>query len=285
MTSEYWDEPEFDPDLEEPEEPRPRDGVVDEAKRELARFFGERSESVFYQRQIQVIFEDKYFHWITSHALLELAAEGRIASENLPLPGTGSITIYRAKRHRYWRRQAEEIIGLVSMFSDPAFTAALGAQGELLFDAALASVGFIPTHRKVRSYAGTTWSETGHDLDRIFSRDGVAYGAEVKNTLGYIGRDELLVKIRMCRHLGVRPLFIVRMAPKNYINEVQKEGGFTLVFKYQLYPFGQKAFADRVKATLGLWTDSPARISQGTVERFLKWHLRRLGGPKEPQIV
>jgi len=84
----------------------------------------------------------------------------------------------------------------------------------------------------------------------------------------------------MCRHLGIRPLFIVRMAPKNYINEVQKEGGFTLVFKYQLYPFGQKEFADRVKAALGLWTDSPVRISEGTVDRFLKWHLRRLGGAK-----
>jgi hypothetical protein len=280
MTSEYWDEPEFDPELEEPEEARPRDRVVDEAKRELYRFIEEHRESVFYQRQIQVILEDKYFHWITSHALLELAAEGRIAADNLPLPGTGIITIYRAKSHRYWRRQAEEIIGLVSAFSDPAFTAALGAQGEMMFDAALASVGFIPTHRKVRTYGGKTWTETGHDLDRVFLRDGVAYGAEVKNTLGYIGRDELLVKIRMCKHLGVRPLFIVRMAPKNYINEVQKEGGFTLVFKYQLYPFGQKAFADRVKATLGLWTDSPARISEGTVDRFLKWHLRRLGGAK-----
>jgi hypothetical protein len=280
MTSEYWDEPEFDPELEEPEEARPRDRVVDEAKEDLKRFFEERRGTVFYQRQIQVIFEDKYFHWITSHALLELAAEGRIASDNLPLPGTGIITIYRERGHRYWRRQAEETIKLVSAFSDPAFTAALGAHGELMFDSALASVGFIPTSRKVRQYEGKTWIETGHDLDRIFLRDGVAYGAEIKNTLGYIGRDELLVKIRMCKHLGVRPLFIVRMAPKNYINEVQREGGFTLIFKYQLYPFGQKEFADRVKAALGLWTDSPARISQGTVERFLKWHLRTVSRVK-----
>jgi hypothetical protein len=149
-----------------------------------------------------------------------------------------------------------------------------------MFDAALASVGFIPTGRKVRAFGGKTWTETGHDLDRIYLCDGVAYGAEVKNTLGYIGRDELLVKIRMCKHLGVRPLFIGRMAPKNYINEVQREGGFTLVFKYQLYPFGQKEFADRVKAALGLWTDSPSRISEGTVDRFLKWHLRSLSGAK-----
>jgi hypothetical protein len=62
MTSEYWDEPEIDPELEEPEETRPRDRVVDEAKKELKKFFEEHRQSVFYQRQIQVIFENKYFH-------------------------------------------------------------------------------------------------------------------------------------------------------------------------------------------------------------------------------
>jgi hypothetical protein len=51
----------------------------------------------------------------------------------------------------------------------------------------------------------------------------------------------------MAKHLGLRPLFIVRAAAKSYINEVRLEGGFTLVFKYQLYPFGQKPFADRVR--------------------------------------
>jgi hypothetical protein len=280
MTADDWDDGDFDPDVADAEEVRPRDRVVDEAKRELGAFFEINGKSVFYQRQVQVIFEDKYFHWITAHALSELATEGRIASDALPLPGTGTITIYRAKAHRYWRRQADEIIELVKRFSDPTFTSALGAHGELMFEAALPSVGFIPTARKVRSYGGKTWSETGHDLDRIFERDGIAYGTEIKNTLSYIEKEELGVKLRMCRYLGVRPLFIVRMAPKNYINDVEREGGFTLVFKYQLYPFGYKVFADTVKATLGLWTDSPARIADGTVRRFLNWHLRKLARSK-----
>jgi hypothetical protein len=284
MMADYWDEPDYDPDVVESEEVQPRDRVVDEAGDELESFFATNSESVYYQRQLQVIFEGKYFHWITAHALLELAAEGRIASESLPLPGTGTITMYRAVGHRYWRRQAEEIIELVSRFSDPAFTAALGAHGELMFDAALPGGGFMPAGRKVRSYGGRTWTETGHDLDRIFERDGIAYGTEIKNSLSYMDRGELGVKLRMCSHLGVRPLFIVRMAPKNYINEVGKQGGFTLVFKYQLYPFGQKAFADAVRARLGLWTDCPARIGEGTVQRFLKWHLRKLKGEAEDEL-
>lgn len=276
----HWEPPEYDPDYDpdiEQEESRPRDPVVDQAKEEIRAFFREERAGVFYKQQLEVIFEDRYFHWVTSRALSELAAEGHIGVEREILPGTGNITFYHAKTHRYWRRQAQDVIALVAQFSAPPFTAGLGAQGEMMFDAALASVGFMPTARKVRTYAGKAWAATEHDLDRVFERDGVAYGAEIKNTLKYISRNELTVKLRMCKHLGLRPLFIVRMAPKSYINEVRLEDGFTLVFKFQLYPFGQKPFADTVRGALRLPVDCPARIADGTVQRFLKWHVGKLG--------
>jgi hypothetical protein len=275
-----WDppdyEPDYEPDIREEEGARPRDAVVDQAKDEIREFFDRERAGVFYKQQLEVIFESKYFHWVTSRALSELAAEGHIAVEREVLPGTGIITFYHANTHRYWKRQAQEVIGIVAKFSAPAFTAGLGAQGELMFDAALASAGFLPTARKVRSHAGRVWNETEHDLDRVYERDGIAYGAEIKNTLKYIPRDELTVKLRMCKHLGLRPLFIVRMAAKSYINEVRLAGGFTLVFKFQLYPFGQKPFADAVREALRLPVDCPARIADGTVQRFLNWHLHAL---------
>jgi hypothetical protein len=283
-----WKEPDWEPDYEESEEEaRPRDPVVDKAKEELRKFFENEPREVFYQRQLQIIFEQTYFHWITSRALSELAAEGTIACEAETLPPTGTITFYRATTHRYWRRQAAEIIELVSQFSAQPFTEGVGAQGEMLFEAALGSAGFRTTARKVRTYGDKTWAETGHDLDRVFERDGVAYGAEIKNTLPYIPRDELYAKMGMCKHLGLRPLFVVRMAPKSYINDVRLEGGFTLVFKYQLYPFGQKAFADRVRARLRMSVDCPTRIADGTIQRFLNWHLRqlpRLAAQTEPGV-
>jgi hypothetical protein len=271
----YWDEPDWEPDLE-PEETHPRDPVVDRAKEELRGFFEAERSGVFYKQQLEVIFEDRYFHWVSSRAISELAAEGHVVAEEETLPGSLPIVFYHLPSHRYWRRQAQAISGLVAQFSESTFTAALGAQGEMLFDAALASGGFIPTARKVRSYGGRNWGESGHDLDRVFERDGVAYGAEIKNTLKYIPRDELAVKVQMCKHLGLRPLFIVRAAAKSYINEVRLQGGYTLVFRYQLYPFGQKVLAERVREELRLPVDSPARIADGTVQRFLKWHLKRL---------
>jgi hypothetical protein len=255
-----------------------RDPFVDLAKEDIRRLFASEPDSVFYQRQLQVMFEANYFHWITVRALAELVKEGVIAADVLPLLATGTslgiITFYRAKRNRYWRRGAREIGKLVSRFSDPSFTDSLGSHGEMMFDAALPTAGFMPTAWKVRSYKGVDWTQTHHDLDRVFERDGVAYGAEIKNTLSYIDREEMEIKAAMCKHLGLVPLFIVRNAPKNYVFDVAAMGGFTLIFKYQLYPHGQKAFAKEVRDRLRLPTDSPARIESGTVKRLLDWHFK-----------
>jgi hypothetical protein len=49
-------------------------------------------------------------------------------------------------------------------FSQSSFTRALGAQGEAMFDAALPTVGFMPTGWNVRSYGGLEWAKTGHDF-------------------------------------------------------------------------------------------------------------------------
>jgi hypothetical protein len=276
-----FDEPDFDPEIPSHALEEPRDPYVDRAKAELRAFFRDKPKAVFYQRQLQVIFEEKYFHWITVRALKELVEEKAIAASVLPLlggskTGTGSIMLYRATTYRYWKRDADEIIKLVSRFSEPSFTSALGAHGETMFDASLPTAGFLPTARKAQSYQGKNWTQTKHDLDRIFERDGVGYGVEIKNTLGYIDKEELETKVQMCRFLDLRPLFIVRYAPKNYVNLVRGEGGFTLIFKYQLYPFGHKQFAEEVRVRLMLPTDSPARIEDGTVKRLLDWHAESL---------
>jgi hypothetical protein len=262
-------------EIEEPQE-RPRDGYVEAAMAELESFFSTNPESVFYQRQLQVLSEKKYFHWITVRALVKMVQEGKLAAEEMPLSGIGTITFYQLNSYRYWKRDAEEIIKLVVRFSEPSFTHALGAHGETLFDAALPTAGFMPIGRKVRRYRGREWLNTGHDLDRVFERDGLAYGAEVKNTLSYIEKEELETKVKMCNHIGLIPLFIVRMAPKSYVKLVSEAGGFTLIFKYQLYPYGQKSFADEVRARLGIPVDSPTRIEDGTVKRLLDWHIRML---------
>ena len=61
---------------------------------------------------------------------------------------------------------------------------------------------FVMRGRDARNYGGREWTQTDHDLDFIFERDGRVYGVEVKNTLRYIDYAEFRTKIEMCEGGG-----------------------------------------------------------------------------------
>ena len=262
-----------------PDEPgRPRDREIDEARDVLLRdIFAAQPDRVFYGRQIELLVERRFFHWITTRALGELAAEGRIESRVTELRAGLVVRFYWSRRNRYWRRAAARIGELVSEYAQDRVGHALGNHGEMMFDAALPKVGFMPRGEDVREWAGHRWEKTGHDLDRVIERDGVLYGVEIKNALDYIERDELVTKVEMCAELGFRPLFIMRFAPRNYIEMVRQAGGFTLLFEYQMYPPGYEDLARRLKDELDLKVGWPPQVAQSTLNRFVKWHQGRLG--------
>jgi hypothetical protein len=106
----------------------------------------------------------------------------------------------------------------------------------------------------------------------VFERDGINYGAEIKNRLGYIPQEEFIAKLQMCDFLNLTPLFVARMMPKTYIEDVRRAGGFCLIMKYQFYPLSHRALANQIKAELGLPVDCPARLQDSTLQRFLTWH-------------
>lgn len=271
-----WD----DLDFHEPEEdykPGPDDDpLVQELQPLLITMFDAEPDAVFYETQLCVMFEARFFHWVTARALKDLREGGKIASALQELSPKVPLRFYFSKRNRYWKRRAGEIRKLVLAFSNQAFTNALGAQGELLIDAGLPFVGFLPQAVNVRSWAGKMWTGTNHDLDRVFMRDGVFYGAEIKNRLSYIPRDEFRAKLLMCKAMGLTPLFIARMMPKTYIEDVRRAGGFSLIMKYQFYPVSHRAFANQIKAELGLPVDCPLRLQDSTLKRFLSWHVEKV---------
>lgn len=269
-----WDD--YDPEeLSDPEDARPGpadDPAVQELEPQLEALFDTEPETVFFENQLAIRFEDKYFHWVTVRTLKELRDSGKIGSELQKLGPTTQLRFYFNRSNRYWKRRAAELRKLVLMYSDPSFTPVLGTQGELLIDAGLPRVGFMPVADTVRTWNGITWTESGHDLDRIFVRDGVHYGVEIKNRLGYIGQTELSIKLQMCQAMGLTPLFVARMMPRTYIHEVREAGGYSMIMKYQFYPVSHRALALRVKNELGLPVDCPRRLQDSTLQRFLKWH-------------
>jgi hypothetical protein len=85
---------------------RERDYKVDEVKVELmATLFHKSQQAVFYERQIQVLYEDKFFHWITGRALHELSDERSIKTMKLQLGEHTEIRIYCSVLNRYWKRK------------------------------------------------------------------------------------------------------------------------------------------------------------------------------------
>lgn len=117
------------------------------------------------------------------------------------------------------------MVKLVSEYSEPVISEALGRQGEAMVLAGFATNGCVNIRQHVRDFRGKVWARSEQNLDFVFEKDGVGYGVEVKNTLPYITQADFEAKLEICGEIGVRPVFAVRMMPKTWIHELQKKGG------------------------------------------------------------
>jgi len=259
----------------EPEE-LPPDPAQGRAIKSVYDFFNHRRSDVFYSRQIEVQNEGEFFHWVTNRAIRELVERGDLLSETWELRTGSEIKLIWHHSNRYYKRKGKRVVELVEEFASPDVTRALGSNAEMLIQHGFAKSEFVMKGENTKAYAGKLWRRTEHDLDFIFERDGVGYGVEVKNKLGYMDEDEMKIKIEMCQELDIRPVFAARMLPKSWINRLYRIGGFGLIFKYQLYPLALKGLAKRVREELELPADSPRVLEDGTMKRFVDWHEKNV---------
>lgn len=122
------------------------------------------------------------------------------------------------------RRQTANLVSLLEEIYDSEFTHAVGLHCETLLDSAFSRAGFNPVAMNVKSWDGQDWTKTNDNLDRVVTKDGIAYGVEIKNTQNYISRVELETKVALARHLGLKPLFVMRFAPKSYKTSTKDKG-------------------------------------------------------------
>jgi hypothetical protein len=266
----------FEGSAEEHPEHRPADPVEEQAVNVLRVYFEANRDRVFSFRQIEIEFEQRYFHWITQRALKVLAEERVVTIEQRTLSYGAPINLVWHKSNRYTRRPINAVLALVEQYSNPNFTAALGNTGELLVSDGFARFGFLQRGRNAREFRGRRWTQTEHNLDFIVERDERVYGIEVKNTLPYIDDKEFRIKQELCAHLGLIPLFVVRAMPRIWTQEVVRRGGFVLQLRYHLYPLSHKALADQVRTELGIPADAPKALYDGTMQRFVSWHEKQL---------
>jgi hypothetical protein len=265
----------YDEFYEAPEdyyEPSVPDHYFLQAQKEIRELYEEDRESVFYIRQIQVKFEKKYYHWITNNAINGLYKICYLKDIRIPKERGTSTRFFIHKANRYAKRKINSIEKIIEEYSQDHITRSCGHRAEDLFCTALAMRGFMPKAKKVKEYAGKKWEKTGHDLDFVFMRDGIAYGCEMKNTLGYIDKEELNIKLDMCDYFGIKPLFIMRYSPKTYIKLIYDHGGFALIFETQIYELSQEDLVKKIKDVLGLPVICSKAIPDGIIDRFEKWH-------------
>ena len=270
-------------DRDEGPEFRENDPAFVEACDVLTQFFESNNRDVFYHRQLTVLFEKKWFHWITGRALTHLVELGTIATSLETIPDLEdengaplTLRLYRHPSNRYWQRQKAEIATLVHRFS-VELGHSLGKYGEILCDAGLGGVGFSRAAKNVNEWKGKKWERSGHNLDRIYVKDGLEYGCEIKNTLKYLPTPEREIKVELAKHLGLIPLFVVRWLPKDHFYKVVKAGGNVILFEQQLYPVGQEALAAEVRSRLGLPARCLDEFPADAVARLLGVHEKRLG--------
>lgn len=239
-------------------------------------FFEEHKDKVFFGRQIEVIHEQQFYHWVSNRSLRKLAEDGIIKREQRVLKTGGIVMIYWHNSLRYYKRPAQNTVGIVESYSKDIIGSSIGAHGEFLVIEGFAKLQFLLKGRNTSGYNGTKWTATAHNLDLIIEKDGIAYGVEVKNTLGYIDKEEYEIKMKMCKHLGIRPVFAARMLPVIWNYEIYKAGGFALIMKYLMYPEYLQDLAATMKNELFLPVDTPKSLYDGTLNRFNNWHLKNV---------
>lgn len=255
---------------------RPPDAKEGEARERLGRFFDENRERVFYVTQLEVMNERDFFHWVTGRVLHTLVADGLLKTENRTLDTGAPIKLLWHRRHRYFKRDAAQLMKLVNEYSSPNISGSIGLHAEQMVLAGFASKEFIMRARGAREFRGQVSSLGKVNLDFIFERDNIAYGIEVKNTLSYGDHDELFAKVAVAEEIGTIPVLVTRMMPRSWANELIQRGGFALILGYQLYPWTHVDLARRVNRELGLPVDAPKALQDGTMERFMRWHRKRV---------
>lgn len=241
------------------------------ARARLLTYFIDNPCQVFYSRQLEILFEDEFFHWVTNRALRSLIEEKHVLTETRKLDIGSEVKLVWYRTFRFYKRAATDVFNLVNRYTNSATDGTLGMQGEHLVLAAFARRQFVLLSEEAKSYGGVEWTATGHDLDFVFEKDGRGYGIEVKNTLGYMDVDEFVAKIRLARHIGVSPVFAVRYLPRTWTETLVRAGGYAMIMKYQFYPWTHADLAESIRTKLMLPVDTPKKIEQGTMDRLERW--------------
>jgi len=240
----------------------PMTGIAKEAlKKHFTNKKGEPITTPYYQNQLEIFYENDFFPWIVDDALEELVKEGFLElfnekeiEEIKKLRNITKINFYVNKEATKTEEQKKLLkpkiatkLKLINKLSDPENSRTIGKHLEILVQNELRAQQFKIVGANTNKYLKKKWTKTDHNLDIIarHREEDFVIGVEVKNTLSIMEPKEIDIKIDICKHLGIIPIFAVRWIIP-YLDCIRRQGGFAWNFKTQIYPLGTENFTHEI---------------------------------------
>lgn len=232
-------------------------------------------DSVFYKKQIQVIFEDQYPHDITGKAVNELIDEEFLKAEPRTFEKNMSTIFVSRRNLRYTALKIKEQIRIMERYSDDELNDGVGKYAEILFSHMFEKNKFHIMDRNTNTFGGRTWSKSDKDLDFIIERDGINYGVEIKNTFDYMPHEEFREKLEICQFLGLLPVFPLRCPSPQQYELMKGDGGLALKFKSRIFPPGNQKLVTEIWNHFRLPVTIWESILPPIEHIFLNYHLNK----------
>ncbi len=264
---------------------------LDSVKQDLKSFFGDDNhwayqygskatschrDSVFYKKQLQVIFEGRYPHDVTGKAVNELIEDRFLKAEPRTF-GTNMHVIFVCRRNlRYISNQIKTKLKIMERFSDDELNDGVGKYAEILFYHLFGKNQFEIIGNDTNTFRGNTWSRSDRNLDFIIRKDGISYGVEIKNTFDYMPLDEFEEKLDMCQFLGLLPLFPLRCPSPQQYALMKEVGGLALQFKTRIFPPGNQNLLTDIWNHFRLPVNTWGEILPPIEALLLKYHQANL---------
>lgn len=228
----------------------------------------------------------KYWHWVTFDALTKMYREGelkrrqrlgeyRFEDEGEEGGKRGSkMTFYFPSAYSYSdvKDVVREKLDIINQYSSRS--SETGLYAEDVIKSALEDSDFKVLDRNTRDFDDKKWKGP-HDLDFIVEgvKESRRYGIQVKNTLSYPDWDDIAGLIDICDFFKIRPWFISRQLPGDYITDILNcKGYYTLFFKF-IVPDKYEEMAHLMSSKLGLPVEWQRKEMLGYfVQRFKEVH-------------
>jgi hypothetical protein len=233
-------------------------------------------DSVFYKKQIQVIFEDLYPHDIVGKAVNELIEDKFLKTEHSAFgKNMHAIFVYRYNV-RYTARAIKTKTRILERFSDDEVNDGVGRYAEILFSHMFKRNQFEIVGRNTNKFGKKAWKESKKDLDFIIQKDTLNYGVEIKNTFDYMPQEEFEEKLEMCEFLGLLPLFPLRCPSDLQYSEMEEQGGLALKFKTRIFPPGFQGLVTDIWNNFRLPVNMWEEIKPTVENIFLNYHHQNI---------